>query len=68
LALNVSNDLSPFGLINPCGTGRPMTSMTKILGGAPDMDEIESLILRAFAEVFGFSLREEPADALEPYR
>jgi lipoyl(octanoyl) transferase len=68
LALNVSNDLFPFSLINPCGTGRPMTSMTKILGWSPDMEEIESLTLRAFAEVFGFSLSEEPADTLEPYR
>jgi lipoyl(octanoyl) transferase len=68
LALNVNNDLSPFSLINPCGTGRPMTSMTKILGWSPDMEEIESLTLRAFAEVFGFSLREEPTDTLEPYR
>ncbi len=68
LALNVNNDLAPFRLINPCGTGRPMTSMAKILGRPQDMEEVESLTLKAFAEVFQFSLREAPPDTLEPYR
>lgn len=68
LALNVNNDLSPFGLINPCGTGRPMTSMARILGRPQDMEAVESLMLKAFAEVFRFSLREEPPDTLEPFR
>jgi lipoate-protein ligase B len=68
LALNVSNDLAPFSLINPCGTGRPMTSMARILGRQPDMEEIESLTMQMFADVFGFSLREESTDALGPYR
>ena len=60
LALNVNNDLAPFGLINPCGTGRSMTSLAKILGRTQNMDNVESLTLQAFAEVFGFSIREEP--------
>jgi lipoate-protein ligase B len=68
LALNVNNDLAPFELINPCGTGRPMTSLAKILGRSQDMEEVESLTLKAFAEVFGFSLLEELPDALEAYR
>jgi lipoate-protein ligase B len=68
LALNVNNDLAPFDLINPCGTGRPMTSLAKILGQMQNMDEVESLTLQAFAEVFRFSLREEPPDRLESYR
>jgi len=68
LALNVNNDLATFRLINPCGTGRPMTSLANVLGRSQDMEEVESLTLRAFAEVFRFSLREEPPDTLEPYR
>jgi lipoyl(octanoyl) transferase len=68
LALNVTNDLAPFGLINPCGIGRPMTSVAKILGQAPDMEEVESLMLEAFAEVFRCSLREEPSGGLESFR
>jgi len=68
LALNVNNDLTPFGLINPCGTGRPVTSMTRVLGRLQDMEKVASLTLRAFAEVFRFSLSEEPAERLAPYR
>ncbi len=68
LALNVNNDLAPFGLINPCGIGRPMTSLAKILGRSPDMEEVESLTLQAFAEVFRFSLCEQPPGSLEPFR
>ncbi|MEW6335333.1 MAG: lipoyl(octanoyl) transferase LipB [Thermodesulfobacteriota bacterium] len=68
LALNVKNDLTPFGLINPCGTGRPVTSMARILGRSLDMEEVASLTLRAFSEVFRFNLREEPPEGLDPYR
>lgn len=69
LALNVNTDLDPFSFINPCGiTGCRVTSMAKILGRSLPMEEVESLTLEAFREVFGFSLREEPLAMLEPYR
>jgi lipoate-protein ligase B len=68
LALNVNNDLAPFELINPCGTGRPMTSMAKILGRPQDMEEVVLLTLQAFTDVFRFSLRKETPETLEPYR
>ena len=68
LALNVNTDLGPFRLINPCGiTDRRVTSMAQILGRSLHMEEIEELTLGAFAEVFGFSLGEEPLKMLEPY-
>jgi len=68
LALNVNTDLAPFGLINPCGiTDRRVTSMAQILGRSLPMEEIEELTLGAFAEVFGFSLGQEPLKMLEPY-
>jgi lipoate-protein ligase B len=68
LALNVNTDLGPFSLINPCGiTDRRVTSMAQILGRSLPMEEIEKLTLGAFAEVFGFSLGEEPLKLLEPY-
>lgn len=43
LALNVEPDLSHFDLIVPCGlTGRPVTSMRRILGDrTPEMDRIK---------------------------
>jgi lipoate-protein ligase B len=69
LALNVNTDLDPFRLINPCGiTDRPVISMAKILGRNFPMEEIESLTIRAFTEVFHFSLDEQPLEMLEPYR
>ncbi len=68
LALNVETDLDFFSLINPCGTGRPVTSMGKILGKPLSMGKIESMILDEFQTVFAFSLKEESGQNLEPYR
>ncbi len=69
LALNVNTNLDPFSFINPCGiTDRRVTSMAKILGRPLSMEEIESSVLQAFAQVFGLSLREEPLQMLERYR
>ena len=67
LALNVNTDLNAFTLINPCGTGRRATSMAKILGRELPMEQIESLLLRSFGEVFNSRMDEEPLKNLEPY-
>ena len=67
LALNVNTDLDPFNLINPCGTGRRVTSMAKILGRELPMEEIESLMLQSFVDVFNVHLKSEPLKNLEPY-
>ena len=68
LALNVNTDLDPFSLINPCGTGRRVTSMAKILGRELPMEEIEGSMLKSFGEVFGMGLAENSIQELEPYR
>jgi lipoyl(octanoyl) transferase len=68
LALNVNTNLDPFTLINPCGTGRRATSMARILGRELPMEEIESMMLQSFGEVFTSRLEEEPLKNLEPYR
>lgn len=68
LALNVNTDLDPFGLINPCGTGRRATSMARILGRAFPMEEIESLMLECFGEVFQMRMEPEPIQNLERFR
>ncbi|MGC8551594.1 MAG: lipoyl(octanoyl) transferase LipB [Phycisphaerae bacterium] len=45
LALNITTDLSYFELINPCGLGRPVTSLASELGSAcPDMSLVKSRI------------------------
>jgi len=67
LALNVNTDLDPFDLINPCGTGRRVTSMAKILGRELPMEEIESLMLQSFGEVFKVQLEAEHVKNLEPF-
>jgi lipoyl(octanoyl) transferase len=69
VALNVNTDLTPFRLINPCGiTDCQITSMARILGRSLPMEEVESLTLAAFAELFKFSLSEKPLEMLEPFR
>ncbi len=52
-ALNVSTDLSRFGLIVPCGlrAGR-VTSMQRLLGRAVPLQEVAAAVVPEFAAVF----------------
>jgi lipoyl(octanoyl) transferase len=54
IALNVTTDLRWFELINPCGLGRPVTSIQRLLGPAktPGMDQVKSVVARNIAERF----------------
>jgi lipoyl(octanoyl) transferase len=53
-ALNVTTDLDYFALIVPCGiTDRGVTSMARLLGRPPDIDEVSGIVAGRFAEVFG---------------
>ena len=64
-ALNVTTDLSYFGLIVPCGIGGvQMTSVARERGGAADMREVEQLVAGAFGRVFSLAPRAVPLDAL----
>ncbi len=67
LALNVNTNLDPFDLINPCGTGRRATSMAKVLGRELPLDEVESGLIRSFAEVFGLTISLESPDRLKVF-
>ena len=55
-ALNVGPDLAPFDYINPCGIGRPVTSMARLLGRPLTVDEVRPAYARRFAEVFDLTL------------
>jgi lipoyl(octanoyl) transferase len=54
LALNVATDLSGFNHIIPCGlTGRPVTSVHKLLGSnAPSLPETKQILIRHLIESF----------------
>jgi lipoyl(octanoyl) transferase len=53
IALNLSTDLTLFNLINPCGLGRPVTSIRQILGdAAPAMAELKEMFARKFLAAF----------------
>lgn len=49
-ALNVDPDLAAFDLINPCGLGRPVTSIARLLGRPVGLDEAGPVVARTLAE------------------
>lgn len=55
-ALNVDPDLAHFDLINPCGLGRPVTSMARLLGRAVALDEVAPAYVRQFEPVYALAL------------
>lgn len=65
LALNVTTDLEPFTWINPCGLGRPVTSMTQVLGREVTLTEVADAYARRFAEVYSLHLTPVSRDDLE---
>lgn len=60
MALNVTTDLEAFTWINPCGLGRPVTSMAHVLGRTVALTEVAAAYARRFAEVY--ALRLTPVD------
>ncbi len=59
LALNVSNDLTPFQLVVPCGIkDREVTSLSNELDRKVSLSDARSAVRRAFEKVFGISLAE----------
>ncbi len=55
-ALNVAPALEHFGYINPCGLGRPVTSMTRVLGRPVEMAAVRATYTRRFSEVYDVAL------------
>ncbi len=53
IALNVTTDLRYFDLINPCGLGRPVTSMQRLLGErTPTMRQVKEQMGRSVEQWF----------------
>ncbi|HET8679064.1 MAG TPA: lipoyl(octanoyl) transferase LipB [bacterium] len=55
-ALNVNTDLDAFSVINPCGLGRPVTSIARLLGHGVDVAEVGRVYAGQFASAFGIEL------------
>jgi lipoate-protein ligase B len=55
-ALNVSTDLTGFDAINPCGLGRPVTSMTAVLGRPVDLSAVRRVCAERFSALFDLAL------------
>ncbi|MDR7451890.1 MAG: lipoyl(octanoyl) transferase LipB [Armatimonadota bacterium] len=63
-ALNVDPDLGHFALINPCGLGKPVTSMARLLGRPVAMADVRAAYARRFAEVYDLALEPVTVEAL----
>ncbi len=64
-ALNVDPDLAHFELINPCGLGKPVTSIARLLGRAVPLDEARPAVAGALSDTFQIRLAPVDAGALE---
>ena len=54
-ALNLHPQMEYFGYINPCGiTGRPVTSVSELVGRRVSLEEAVEAVVPRFAEVFGY--------------
>ena len=63
-ALNVAPDLDHFAVINPCGLGKPVTSMARVLGRPVPLTEAQPLVAQSLGEVFEMTLVPVVIDAL----
>jgi lipoate-protein ligase B len=68
LALNVNTNLDSFELINPCGTGKKVTSMARILKKEIPMEKVENIVIQSFEEIFSSEVYEESFLKLEPFQ
>ena len=64
-ALNVNTDLNKFGRIIPCGIfHKGVTSIKKILGREIHLNDVEIILEKKFAEVFGCTIQRIEKNAL----
>ncbi len=63
-ALNVSPDLGHFAFINPCGLGKPVTSMARVLGTPVTVDGVRAAYVGRFEEIYQLRLDPLTRDTL----
>ena len=63
-ALNVDPDLSHFDLINPCGLGKPVTSMARVLGRPVTLEEVAPVYAAQFEALYDLRLSPMTWDGL----
>jgi lipoate-protein ligase B len=63
-ALNVDPDLAAFDLINPCGLGRPVTSVARLAGRPVAFDEARDAAAAALAGAFQLEWETHTIDGL----
>jgi lipoyl(octanoyl) transferase len=68
IALNVTTDLRYFELINPCGLGRPVTSLGRVSEAGPDMAVVKQAVGRRIAGSFPATAAPRPHRPQEPLR
>jgi len=61
-ALNVDPDLAAFDLINPCGLGRPVTSIARQLARPVPLDEAIPVVASSLAETLGLRMETRTID------
>lgn len=67
MALNVDPNLAHFAMINPCGIGKPVTSMRAVLGQPVDLLEAQLRYVGCFAQVFGVKTTERFLESVRDY-
>lgn len=63
-ALNVTTPPEAFAAINPCGLGRPVTSMAAVLGRPVALADVRPIYAAAFSRVFELPLQPASLQAL----
>lgn len=66
-ALNVAPDLDHFAVINPCGLGKPVTSMARVLGRPVSLAEVQPVVAAQLAASLEMELEPVAIEALRAH-
>lgn len=66
-ALNVAPNLDHFAVINPCGLGKPVTTMAGLLGRAVSLAEVQPVVAERLGEALALTLEPVTMDVLRAH-